>query len=70
MSDRKDSCIMFVNDSPISIILPSYKPDDKLIATVKGLKDAGFDDIIVVDDGSGEEYEKYFDKMQGEIYTG
>lgn len=55
---------MYVNDSPISIILPSYKPDDKLIATVKGLKDAGFDDIIVVDDGSGEEYEKYFDKIR------
>ena len=48
----------------ISIILPSYKPDDKLISTVDGLIKAGFDDIIVVDDGSGAEFNSYFDSVR------
>ena len=33
----------------VSVVLPSYKPDEKLIDTVNGLKEYGFDDIIVVD---------------------
>ena len=35
-----------------SVILPSYNPSERLISTVKGLIAAGFDDIILVDDGS------------------
>lgn len=30
----------------ISVILPSYKPDEKLLETVKSFEEAGFDDII------------------------
>lgn len=55
---------MSFQNSPISIIVPSYKPDEKLFSTVMGLKDAGFEDIIVVDDGGGEEYNKYFDEVR------
>ena len=47
----------------ISIILPSYKPDEKLEATVLGFIEAGFEDIIVVDDGGGEEYKAIFDRV-------
>lgn len=38
----------------ISVILPSYNPTEKLIAAVRELANAGFDDIIVINDGSKE----------------
>ncbi len=44
-------------------MLPSYKPDEKLEATVHGFIDAGFEDIIVVDDGGGAEYKAIFDRI-------
>ena len=47
----------------ISIVLPSYKPDEKLEKTVVGFYEAGFDDIIVVDDGGGAEFKAIFDKI-------
>ncbi len=47
----------------ISVVLPSYKPDEKLEATVKGFVDAGFEDIIVIDDGGGEEYKDIFERV-------
>lgn len=36
----------------VSVILPSYNPTDKLIKAVEALTAAGFDDIIVINDGS------------------
>lgn len=53
-----------MDDKEISIILPSYKPDEKLLSTVLGLETAGFKDIIVVDDGGGKEYKSYFEELR------
>ncbi len=47
----------------ITIIVPSYKPDEKLIEVVSGLIAEGFEDILVVNDGSGEEYLSYFNTV-------
>ena len=47
-----------------SVILPSYNPSERLISTVKGLIAQGFDDIIIVDDGSREERQKYFAEVE------
>lgn len=47
----------------ISVVLPSYKPDEKLEATVKGFIESGFEDIIVVDDGGGEDYKAIFESV-------
>lgn len=55
---------MGTNFSDISVIVPSYKPDSKLINTLKGIFEAGFDDIIVVDDGGGDEYASFFDQAE------
>ena len=44
----------------ISVIVPSLNPDEKLIEVVDGLIKEGFDDIIVVNDGSNEEHMKPF----------
>ena len=44
----------------VSVIVPSYNPDEKLETVISGLEDAGFDDIIVVNDGSREDCLKFF----------
>ncbi len=49
----------------VSVVLPSYKPDEKLEATVKGFIESGFEDIIVIDDGGGEEYKAIFERVAG-----
>ncbi len=49
-----------MNLDKISVIIPAYKPDEKLLGTLEGLAEVGFTDIIVVDDGSGAEYEELF----------
>lgn len=46
----------------ISVIVPSYQPDEKLLEVVKGLAEKGFRDIILVDDGGGETYAPFFEK--------
>lgn len=47
----------------VSVIIPAYKPDQKLIRTVSDLSELGFSDILVVDDGSGEEYAPVFSQI-------
>ncbi len=39
-------------DKKVVILLPSYNPDEKLVKCVNDLKEARFNDIIVVDDCS------------------
>ena len=55
---------MSSNLSDIAVIIPSYKPDGKLINTLNGVLAAGFDDIIVVDDGGGDEYARFFSEAE------
>ena len=51
--------------SDITVIIPSYKPDGKLLHTLRGILAAGFQDIIVVDDGGGDEYARFFSEAEG-----
>lgn len=46
------------------ILLPSYKPDEKLLTCLESLVDEGFDEFLIVDDGSGQEYKHLFDKAK------
>ncbi len=48
----------------ISVIIPAYKPDEKLLTTVGELIREGFDDILVVDDGGGEAYAPIFAEIE------
>lgn len=48
----------------VSIIIPSYKPDEKLMSTLRNIIETGFTDIIVVDDGGGEAYAHIFDEVK------
>ncbi len=48
----------------ISIIIPAYKPDEKLIKTLQSLAAAGFSDLLIVDDGSGKDYAPIFEAVE------
>jgi Glycosyltransferases involved in cell wall biogenesis len=48
----------------IPIVIPSYEPDERFPAILKDLKQAGLGPVIVVDDGSGDDYLPFFNEAQ------
>ncbi len=44
----------------VTVIIPSLNPDEKLERTIIDLEKQGFDDILIIDDGSDELHKKYF----------
>ncbi|MCR4717976.1 MAG: bifunctional glycosyltransferase family 2/GtrA family protein [Lachnospiraceae bacterium] len=52
---------MFKQNSHIPLIIPSYEPDERLIELLKRLTNSGYDNIIIVNDGSSEEYSHFFE---------
>lgn len=50
------------------VIIPAYKPDETLIEITDKLWAYGCT-IIVVDDGSGEEYQTIFDHVRCMYYS-
>ncbi|MBD5545999.1 MAG: glycosyltransferase [Lachnospiraceae bacterium] len=48
----------------VPIIIPSYEPDEKLPALLQKLKETGFRNIVLVNDGSGEVYAHFFEEAQ------
>ena len=48
----------------IPIIIPSLEPDERLLDFLSELKEANLDDIILVNDGSCDSYDEYFDIAQ------
>ncbi len=47
----------------LTIVVPSYNPDEKLKLVVEGLRARGFHDIIVVNDGSDEAHQAPFEMV-------
>ena len=47
-----------------SVILPSYNPSERLLSTLQGLIAEGFDDIILIDDGSRETCQRFFSEAE------
>lgn len=47
----------------IPIIIPAYQPDGKLVELVESLVNLGFESIVVVNDGGGNEYEVIFQQI-------
>ena len=47
-----------------TVIIPSLNPDEKIVSTVQSLLDEGFDDIVLVDDGSSAEHKARFDEAK------
>lgn len=48
----------------VSLLIPSLDPDEKLVSTVKSAIEAGFSDVILIDDGSNDENKKYFRELE------
>lgn len=53
-----------MSKNKISVVIPAYQPDEKLLGTIKDLVESGFCDILVVDDGSDEACKKIFDVVE------
>lgn len=53
----------YLKGTHLNIIIPAYKPDKRLLGLVGDLKEVMECDIVVVDDGSGEEYWEIFDAI-------
>lgn len=48
----------------VAVIIPSLNPDEKLIKTVDSLIEYGFEDIILVNDGSDSEHMEPFNRVK------
>ena len=46
------------------ILIPSLEPDNRLPAYIRKLKEGGFGHIVVVDDGSSEDYQTIFSETE------
>lgn len=52
-----------------ALLIPAYKPDDRLPPYVEQLKNAGVGKIVIVDDGSGESYQPLFEQIPQDDVT-
>ncbi len=52
----------------IAIVIPALNPNERMVALVKELKDTGFENIILVDDGSEIENRIYFKTCKEEYH--
>ena len=50
----------------ITVIIPSLDPDDKLLSVIRGVREKGFTDILLVDDGSQPEKQHFFETAKDE----
>ncbi|MBO7637883.1 MAG: glycosyltransferase family 2 protein [Treponema sp.] len=53
-----------LDQSRIPIIIPSYEPNESLAKLIENLVQKDFKSIIVVDDGSGNDYQEIFDSVK------
>ncbi|MBR4502210.1 MAG: bifunctional glycosyltransferase family 2/GtrA family protein [Clostridia bacterium] len=51
--DKKECCVL----------IPSLSPDERLVTYADSLLEAGFGCVLVVDDGSAQEYQPIFDRL-------
>lgn len=55
--------------STIPIIIPSYEPDERLIQLLKDLHKENLTQIVIVDDGSAQEYQSIFETALKEFHV-
>lgn len=48
----------------IAILIPAYRPDQTLLQLVEELRADGWQDIVVVDDGGGPDYQPIFEALK------
>ena len=52
-----------------TVILPAYRPPEQMAEFIRALVSAGFSDILLVDDGSGEDYAALFEQAEKDGVT-
>ncbi len=64
---KQEKIIFFIGAQMKELILiPSYKPDERLLEFIESLKKEGICDVVVIDDGSGEKYKEIYEKVKSE----
>lgn len=53
--------------SKVVVLIPSLEPDEMMVRYINELSEAGFDKIILVNDGSSKEYDKLFLKVKEKV---
>lgn len=48
----------------VTVVIPSLDPDERLPEVIRGVREQGFTDILLVDDGSAPENQHYFDEAE------
>ena len=48
----------------VPIVIPSYEPDERLIKLCDDLYQNDLKDVIIVNDGSDEKYNKIFEEVE------
>ena len=48
----------------VPIVIPSYEPDERFPAILNDLAQAGMGPVVVVDDGSGDGYNTFFERAE------
>lgn len=56
----------YKNINDVVVIIPAYNPDEKFISFLQKLKDTGYSNVLVVDDGSREDTKYFFDIAKNE----
>ena len=51
-------------ETTAAVLIPAYKPDERMLQLIEALKTLGFSRQIVVDDGNGEDYAPLFEQAQ------
>ena len=51
-------------ETTAAVLIPAYKPDERMLGLIEALKKAGFSRFIVVDDGNEESYAPLFEKAE------
>lgn len=49
----------------VPVIIPTYDPSERIFDVINGLIEVGFDQIVVIDDGSRAECSGIFDRLEG-----
>jgi len=48
----------------VPVIIPTYNPTERILSVVDGLKENGFRDIVIIDDGSGSDCAPVFERLR------
>ena len=51
----------------VVMLIPAYKPEGVLLELVEELRSKGLGPLVVVDDGSGPEFEPIFQQLEGKV---